>query len=341
VKLTAFEGDERSWDELCDRWDELGPSSAATAAAAAGFGSETFRICVGEDDGPPLVALAVLESGLQRAAMLDGVLGRRFDVPGGPIPLGTEPLSSRGAALALGGLLAFAEERGAVESRFRPTWPVVGVRLPFAEHGFEVRTAGIAWRELPERREDVFASLSRVHRKAVRRAEKDGFAVRDATSFDEVRPLVDASFVRSGEEPRNRAFLESLHGELSRRGRAIELVAQGRDGVVAALLAARCGRTVFNLFHGRADGETHGASNLLHLRLFERAVELGATRIHTGDAALEEHAAGPIAGITRFKRHLGLRVDPVPSATLVHRPAARRVRGAALSVYRLLRDMTP
>jgi hypothetical protein len=37
---------------------------------------------------------------------------------------------------------------------------------------------------------------------------------------------------------------------------------------------------------------------------------------------------------------MGFRVDACEKASMVHRPVARRVRGAALSVYRRLRGGT-
>jgi hypothetical protein len=249
------------------------------------------------------------------------------------------------AGFAVRGVLAFAAERGAVETQWKLSWPQLGGAMPFAAHGFDVTQFGVAWRELPAAKDDVLATLSRVHRKAVRRAEKAGVTVRETSSAAEILPLVDASFRRSGLEPRNRAYLDDLHRRLVAADTAIGLVAEREGAPIASLLAARCGDAVFNLFHGRAEGETHGASNLLHLRLFERAVETGCTRVHTGEAALDEPSPADgddapgagLEGITRFKRHLGFRVEPCPSASIVHRPGARRVREAVFGVYRLLR----
>jgi hypothetical protein len=135
----------------------------------------------------------------------------------------------------------------------------------------------------------------------------------------------------------NRTFLELLRTGIVDRGRAIELVAEGPNGPIAALLAARTGDTVFNLFHGRTDGDTSGAANLLHLRLFEIAVEQGARRVHTGDAAITDDGATGTEGIQRFKRHLGFEIVPCLRAQKVHRPLARRVGQGVLSAYRFLR----
>lgn len=330
-----LEDDDAAWDALCAAHGEFSQTSAATRSAEA-FGARTRRVRVLDDAGRPAAAVALMETGLRRARVADRAFARRLQVAGGPILLG-EDAAAAGAA-ALRGVAAFGAERGAVETEWKPSWPAVAATLPFEPMGHAAARFGVAWRELPASPEEVSPTLSRVHRKAVRQAERAGVAVRETAAAGDLLPLVDASFARSGLAPRNRAFLEALHRRLAASGALVGLVAEGPHGPLAALLAARCGDAVFNLFHGRADGETHGASNLLHLRLFERAVAMGCRRVHTGDAALEgEDADASVAGITRFKRHLGFRVEPCAAGTIVHRPGARRVRSAVFGVYRLLR----
>jgi Acetyltransferase (GNAT) domain len=341
VKVERWlEDDDAAWDAVCDGHDDLFQASAVTRAAAA-FGAATRRIRVLDDGGRPAAALALIETGLRRARVADRVFARRLQVIGGPLLLGGAGRETRDAELALRGALAFAEDRGAVETQWKPSWPGVGAWMPFAAHGFGVVAVGVASRAVPPNPGDVLATLSRVHRKAVRHAEKAGVVVRTTRDAADIVPLVDASFRRSGLEARNRAYLEDLHARLVAQGRDVGLVAEGPDGrPLAALLAARCGGAVFNLFHGRAEGDSQGASNLLHLRLLERASETGASRVHTGEAALgDDDADEGVRGITRFKRHLGFSVDPCPSASFVHRPGARRVREAVFGAYRLLRGI--
>jgi hypothetical protein len=352
--------DDAAWDALCARHDDLFQTSAVTRAATV-FGAAPRRVRVLDAAGRPLVAFALLEVGSRRLPLADRLFARRFHVQGGPLPLaaGTDPSGLSGparpaspadpglAAAALAGLERFAAERHATETDWKPTWPAVGAALPFAGRGWDVRTAGLAWRTLPARPSAVLASLSRAHRKAVRRAERDGVRVREATGLAEVLALVHASFRRAGLPARNPAFLEALGAGLAATGRATLLVAEDATGPLAALLAARTGDALFNLFHGRVD-DPGGASNLLHLRLLERAAADGVTRVHTGDADLgpagPEDAvpgdagsedAGPralheptSAGIRRFKRGLGFVVEPCARGTLVHRPLARRWRVA-------------
>jgi GNAT acetyltransferase-like protein len=317
--------DEGAWNALCERHGDLFQTGWVSRAAEV-FGAKTLRFRIDGPDGSAGVAL--LEVGSRRVPAVDRLFSRRFHVQGGPLPLDDRPMDADVLARALDQLAA---ERGAVESDWKPTWPTTA-----ASDGWETTRFGLAWRDLPETPDEVLPTLSRAHRKAVRKAAKVGITVREEADAAVVFDLVDRSFARSELAPPNRPFLDRLHAGADSAGRAIRLVAEDTDGLVAALFAVRCGDTVFNLFHGRRDGETHGAANLLHLRLFEGAVAAGARRIHTGDAALGEGDDG-VAGITRFKRHMGFRVEPCERLAKVHRPLAQRVGRGVLSAYRLLR----
>ena len=329
-----LEDDDPAWDALCAEHDEFFQTSAVTRAHEV-FGARTRRVRVLGDDGRPLAAVALLETGSRRVPAADALFARRLQILGGPLPLAPW----RDAAPAAGAAIeSFAATRRATETDWKPTWPATGAALDLAARGWDVRPYGVAWRTLPESAAGVEATLARPHRKAARKAERDGVSVREARDLGEVRPLVDASFRRSGLEARAPEYLVELDRGLRERGAALALVAEDAEGPVAALLAARCGRAVFNLFHGRRDGATHGASNLLHLRLFEQAVERGATRVHTGDAALP--GDDDVAGITQFKRWLGFQVEPCVRGTRVHRPASARVRRGAARLSRILRGGT-
>jgi hypothetical protein len=329
-----LEDDDAAWDAVCDAHDDLLQTSAVSRAASV-FGAATRRIRVLDDAGRPLAAVAILEVGSRRAPAADRVLTRRFEVQGGPLLLSDDPGAADAAVLAVE---AFAHERGAVETQWKPTWPVVGNLLPFAGHGWETRTFGTAWRPLPAKADDVLMTFETPHRSAARQAQREGMRVRPAKNLDEMAGLLDASYVRSGLAPRNREFIDTLHAGLAARGAALLTVCEDGVGPAAGVFAGRCGRAVFVVFAGRADRPTRGASNLAHLRALEHAVAAGATRAHDSDAALEDGTGEPAPeGITRFKRFMGFRVDPCPLGRLVHRPVTRRVRDAAFGMYRHLR----
>ena len=85
-----------------------------------------------------------------------------------------------------------------------------------------------------------------------------------------------------------------------------------KDGIVDGIIAGNA-----QILYGE-----EALRNMLHVRLVAPVAE------------------GIIAdpGVARdFLRHIRSLVDPSDQASLVHRPVARRVRGAALSVYRRLR----
>ena len=332
-----LEDDDAAWDRLCEERAEVLQTSAASRASSV-FGAKTRRLRVLADDGRPLAAVALLEIGSRRAPAADRAFVRTLVAQGGPLLLDDSPDA---AAAALAGVVEFAAMRGAVETSWKPLWPEVSSRLPFAACGWGVDRIGTAWRPLPARASDVIGTFASAHRNAARKAERDGMTVRPAASFDEAASLVDASMTRAGLPPRNREFLNRLHEGLASAGAARVLVCDDGEGAAASIVGARCGDAVFVLFAGRAERDTGGASKLLHLRFLEQAVAEGARRAHHSDAGLPDGSGEPVPeGITRFKRHMGFRVDLCERATIVHRPVARRVRGAALSVYRRLRGGT-
>jgi hypothetical protein len=335
VKVEPWlERDDAAWDALCEERDEILQTSAVARAAGV-FGAAVRRVRVTDDAGAPLAAVSLCEIGSRKVPAADRAFARRFQVQGGPLLLSDAPGAP---AAAIAGVAEFAARRGAVETDWRPAWPDVSARLPFAACGWGTTRFGTAWRTLPARPAQVAATFDGAHRSAARQAEREGMVVRPARDVGEVVDLVDASFVRSGLPPRNHEFLAALAAGLEARRAAWLLVCEDEEGPAASVLAARCGRAVFILFAGRAQRPTRGASNLLHLRLLEQAVEAGITRAHDSDAGLPD-GSGPAVpeGITKFKRLMGFRVDPCERGLAVHRPLARRVRGAALAVYRRLR----
>jgi GNAT acetyltransferase-like protein len=335
VKVEPWlEDDDAAWDDLCGARAEVLQTSAASRAAAV-FGAKTRRIRVLAGDGRPLAAVALLEIGSRRAPAADRAFVRTLQVQGGPLLLDESPDAP---AAALAGVVEFAEMRGAVQTSWKPLWPGVSARLPFAAAGWTVKRVGTAWRTLPAHASEVIGTFDGAHRSAARQAEREGMTVRPAASLDEAASLVDASMVRAGLPPRNREFMARLHEGLAGAGAASLLVCDDAQGPAASLVGARCGDAAFILFAGRAERPTRGAANLLHLRFLEQAAAGGARRAHDSDAGLAEGPCEPVPeGITRFKRLMGFRVDPCEIATMVHRPVARRVRSAALSVYRRLR----
>ena len=99
------------------------------------------------------------------------------------------------------------------------------------------------------------------------------------------------------------------------------------------LLWAAFGETGLNIFHGRDDGATEGASNLLHRELFARAIARGVRVLHTGGAALPADTDPRLLGITRFKQNMGFVVRPALHASRVLRPLASAIRDRSLLLW--------
>jgi hypothetical protein len=175
--------------------------------------------------------------------------------------------------------------------------------------------------------------LHKTARKQVRKAERLGVAVEPMETVERLLPLLDMSFRRAGLEPRDHGYvrrtLECFGAEV--------LVASHGDRDIAALLWAPFGEVALNIFHGRDDGDTEGASNLLHREMYLRAFRRGVKVVHTGDAALEGETDPRLLGITRFKEKMGFTVRPAFQGRKVLRPTAAAARDLSVKAWGALR----
>lgn len=297
--------------------------SAGFARAYSGPGVRAVHLAAVR--GSVVAGAAVLFfAGSRRAGGLDRALGTLAFLLDEPAAADDE------AAWAL---LAAAERAarraGAVELDLRVQWPRRFDRAGLLVRGFAVRVAGAGVRELPAEEAGIEAGMKPMARKQIRKAQRAGVTVGPG-DLPRLLPLLDRSFDRSGAALRDHEFVRRLAGQAD--GRILVATHEGRD--LAALLLVGRGTTVVNAFHGRADGEIHGASHLLHRELFLLAGRAGARRVHTGGMALPGETDEKLLGITRFKESLGFTAIESFRATKILRPAARKLRTAALALYR-------
>jgi len=311
------------WDALAERSRSPWNSSAfARLQRACGLST---RFLLAERDGAPVGVLALWISGSRRAPLLDPVLTRVVRIPDEPaVPSGDREVAK---ALARAAMVEVRRLR-AVEAIWRVEMPRLLTPGDLASVGFRVETRGVGVLELPAKEEALDGLLSRTARKQVRKARRLGVTVA-AAGVDRLLPLLDRSFARAGLPARDHGYVRALHGTLS--GEVLVASHGGRD--LAALLWCRVGRVGLNVFHGRDEGDTEGASNLLHLELFSRCVRAGVEVLHTGDAALAGEADPRIRGITHFKESMGFEVRPAFHGEWSPRPLAAGLRRAALDAW--------
>ena len=325
MDITASDAEPQGpWDGLCH--DDRSPwNSLAFARLQRAFGAKV-RYLLAEKKGQPVGALALWYSGSRRMSFLDSVMARTVRIPDEPaVPSGDREVSMALARAAK----AEAVRLHAVEVTWRIEFPRLLTAGDLSFLGYRITTRGIGVLELPEGEGDLDELLARTARKQVRKARRDGTTVEAADGIGRLLPLLDLSFARSGLPPRDYAYVRTLQETLG----AEVLVASSGGRDVAALLWARVGRVALNIFHGRADGDTHGASNLLHVEMFTRARRAGAEVVHTGDAGLPGERDPRIRGITHFKETMGFEIRPAYQGVWTPRPVAAGVRRAALGAW--------
>lgn len=298
----------------------------------ARFGTET-RFLVAERDGRPVGGVAVRVIGSRRAPVLDPLFARIALVPDEP----AVPSGDRDVSLALfRAVLEEVRRLKVVELKWRVELPRLLVPGDLEAAGFAVARRGVGVMDLPPDEEGIEARMSRTARKQVRRAGREGVVVEGSADLGEFLALLDRSFRRSGLPPRDHGYVEAVRTCLA----AEVLLARQEGRAVAGLLYAPLGSVALNIFHGRDDGDTMGASNLLHFEMLARCLRGGVKVVHTGDAALPEEGDSPIRGITHFKETMGFEVRPAFEGTAVLRPTAHRARAASIALWRRLRGGT-
>jgi hypothetical protein len=313
------------------RWDDLviGDHSPWQARWALEiqrrFGNETV-VFEARAGGRVVGGAAVYFVGSRKFPGLDRILGRVAHVPDEPALLGED----EAALAALVTAIEREVERGrAVEVEWRAELPRRLQPERLKDRGYTVEPYGVGVLELPRDPAAVDRLLQPPARRQVKKALRLGVRVETTADLSRLLKLLDRSFERAGLAPRNRMFVQCLQ-ELC----DAEILVASHEGIdIAALLWARFGDLAVNIFHGRADGDTHGASNLLHQQLYARAIETGARRLHTGGMALPGETDARFLGITRFKEKMGFTCREAWRARRTPRPGAAALRKALLRLW--------
>jgi hypothetical protein len=282
------------------------------------LGTQTLLL-VAERNGRRLGQISLYVAGSRRFPQLDRVFMRTVLVP-------DEPAIVASADGAVEALLASADEEAVRLGAVAISWNVPMPRHvdagTFTARGYEVQPQGVGLIELPTTEEEIEACLAHAARKQTRKAEKAGMRVDVAPDCAPLLPLLDLSFRRSGRPVRSHEYVRRAHALL--QGEV--LVARIGDEDMAALLWAPFGEVGLNIFHGRRDGDTQGAADLLHREMFRRALRRGVRIVHTGGAALPGDTDPHLRGITQFKRKMGFEVRVALGARRILRPRANAVR---------------
>ncbi len=312
------------WDDLCLRarspWHSLG-----AARLQASFGGQPSFFVVEDGSGPRGVVSAYI-LGARRFALADRAFMRTAFVPDGPALPAPDPA---GARLLVEEVDRYLSSQRVVVASWRWEWPGREGVEHLSGLGFSAKPYGVSVIELPERVEEIDSVIHGKSRNLVKKALKSGINVVEDKGVDVLLPLLDSSFERSGLPCRDHEYIRRARDFLGARVLTASL--NGRP--IASVMWSVFGTVACYLFHGRADGETAGASNLLLREMFSRSLEAGARWVHGGDVALPGDRDPHLLGITHFKTRMGFEVRETHSATKTYRPIAKALRTASLHVW--------
>ena len=317
------------WDAICLR--ARSPWHASTSTILQGeFGVRSTRL-VAEMDGSPVGVLAVHYAGARRLKLMDPLVGTIARVPAGPAvdsaPAGTTSVLVDAAHQEIAAT-------GAVSATWRMDLPDPEAEGALRALGYQLRPYGVGLFTLPASAQDLEAAIHSKSRNLVRKARKAGVEVAPEPGVETLLPLLNASFRRSGLEPRDAEYVRR-----SFESQACEVLVARLKGIpIAALMWHPFGTLGRYMFHGRTDGDTAGASNLLLLEMFRRGIEKGVRLFHAGDVALDREKDEKLLSITHFKERMGFRVVPTYEASIVLRPIGKALRDSALGAWRRLKS---
>ena len=211
-------------------------------------------------------------------------------------------------------ILELARDLGHDELVIQPHWDTHLGTLPMlSSHVSEVVIEFVL--DVNQDRPAIDANVHRVHRKNVRRAERDGVTVELNRSLDGLMTLRDMQHVSSARSAdrgggffvRDRSFFERLHDRLYSRGRGELLLAIHNQKAVAGLAyLIGAGRAMTVRSGSTEAGYDLRAMYLLQSHVIERVRERGILELNLGGVPEEAEREGhPQHGLYDFKKGWG------------------------------------
>lgn len=168
------------------------------------------------------------------------------------------------------------------------------------EKVFEVATIDLCPTE-----EEMWANLHQMHRRNVKKAEKNQLICRAGT-FDEFAELLKKTYEETPKKQPNIDFIRCAYDQLSAGEFSMIYVAQHGDDILASVLINKFGNTADYAFGGN-QRNNFGAGHLLHWEMMRNLKAAGVTKYILGQVAPEvDHNNEKFSvGISRFKRGFG------------------------------------
>jgi hypothetical protein len=170
--------------------------------------------------------------------------------------------------------------------------------------------------------EEIWQGLSGNCRNMVKRAEKEGFAIREAGSPADLERYYEMhleTYRRTGASPHPFAYFQQIWEKFTLRGYSYIFLAElNGEAVAAANVGAYKGAMIYWTGAGKAQVPTRGANNLLQWHAIRYARSQGYEWYESGEAFphLQE---GKLKGLNDFKKSFGGALYPFHRGRLITR----------------------
>lgn len=182
--------------------------------------------------------------------------------------------------------------------------------------------------DLRRTEEELWQGLFGNCRNLVRRAEKEGFSIREASSpgdLERYYEMHQETYRRTGASPHPFAYFQQIWEKFTSRGYSHIFLAELNGEVVAAAnLGAYKGAMIYWTGAGKADLPTRGVNNLLQWHAISYARRHGYEWYENGEA-FPNLRGGKLKGLNDFKRSFGGALYPFYRGRMVIRQALHHI----------------
>ena len=184
---------------------------------------------------------------------------------------------------------------------------------PLRLFGFQDESTTTSVLDLSGDLDKVFGGFCADYRNRIRKAEREGVVVFEATgpgAVDDYYKLHVETYTRTGVQPHPRAYFQEIFDRFVVGGQAVWLMAKFDNHVISAMNVARHGdSSLFWTGASSAEGLKRSAPKLLMWEHLKRAKAAGVLWHETGEV-FPEAKGDKLAGLSLFKARFGGRLVP-------------------------------
>ncbi len=200
---------------------------------------------------------------------------------------------------------------------------------PLIDFGFDNLPSQTYLIDLKKSKEEIWNHMEGYCRTHIRKAEKNGFQVRQVNQIEDLNIYYDLhcrTYNRTGAQPHPYAYFETIWKNFVSNGRSIVFFAELEGKVVAADNEAVYKNAASGWTAAGEGRSTSGVNNLLHWTAIQWAIDNGMELYESGEGFPGEKD-GKRKGLTDFKKSFGGELYPLYRGCIIRRPVLFHLRG--------------